>query len=66
MLFGLGVLIVPWLLGLMGAGDAKLLAGMGAWLGLAGAVVAFFVTSAATCAYATVLIIYRGRFRESL
>lgn len=66
MLVGLGILMVPWLLGLMGAGDVKLLAAVGAWLGTAGTVVTFLVASAATFVYAIVLIIYRGRFRESL
>jgi len=64
--FGLGVLIVPWLLGLIGAGDAKLLAGVGAWLGLPVTVVAFIATAAASALYATVLIVYRGKLRESL
>jgi prepilin peptidase CpaA len=64
--FGLGVLIVPWLLGLMGAGDAKLLAGVGAWLGIWGAVATFIAASAVTFVYATVLIVYRGKLRESL
>ncbi len=64
--FGLGVLIVPWLLGLMGAGDAKLLAGVGAWLGLQGTVATFVAASAVTCVYAVILIVYRGRFGESL
>ncbi|MCH7768764.1 MAG: prepilin peptidase [Nitrospinae bacterium] len=30
---GLGVLLVPYMLGGMGGGDVKLLAGLGAWLG---------------------------------
>ena len=64
--FGLGVLIVPWLLGLMGAGDAKLLAGVGAWLGLSGTIVTFIAASAVTFLYATVLIVYRGKLSESL
>ena len=64
--FGLGVLIVPWLLGLMGAGDAKLMAGVGAWLGLPGAIVTFIAASAVTLVYATILILYRGNLRESL
>jgi prepilin peptidase CpaA len=64
--FGIGVLIVPWLLGLMGAGDAKLLAGVGAWLGLPGAIATFIAASAITFVYASILIIYRGKIRESL
>jgi prepilin peptidase CpaA len=64
--FGLAVLIVPWLLGLMGASDVKLLAGVGAWLGLTGAIVTFIAAAAANFVYSVVLIIYRGKFRESL
>ncbi len=30
---GLGLLILPWAMHMMGAGDVKLLAGMGAWMG---------------------------------
>jgi len=33
LLVGLGLLILPWLMNLMGAGDVKMLAGIGAWLG---------------------------------
>jgi Flp pilus assembly protein protease CpaA len=65
MLFGLGVLIMPWLLGLMGAGDVKLLAGVGAWLGMDGAVVAFVIASAAAGVYSIISIVYRGKFHES-
>ena len=64
--FGLGVLIVPWLMGLMGAGDVKLLAGVGAWLGTKCVIAVFVASSAVTFVYAVVLIIYRGKFRESL
>lgn len=33
MLLGFGLLIIPWLMHAMGAGDVKLMAGIGAWLG---------------------------------
>lgn len=33
MVVGLGLLIVPWLMYMMGAGDVKLLAAIGAWIG---------------------------------
>ncbi len=66
MLFGFAMLIVPWLLGLMGGGDVKLLAGVGAWLGMPAVLLAFLVTSAATGIYAAILIAYRGKIRESL
>jgi len=33
MVLGFGLLIIPWAMYMMGAGDVKLLAGMGVWLG---------------------------------
>jgi Flp pilus assembly protein protease CpaA len=63
---GLAVLIVPWLLGLMGASDAKLLAGVGAWLGWKGVAFTFVAACAVAFVYAVILIICRGRFRETL
>src|SRR5262245_459195 len=51
-LFCFLVLILPYGMGLMGAGDVKLLAGVGAWLGLPGAIVAFVVSSLAAGVYA--------------
>jgi len=65
LLFGFGVLIVPYGLGLMGAGDVKLLAGVGAWLGMPIVVVVFVVSSLITGLYATILIICRGKLAES-
>jgi prepilin peptidase CpaA len=64
-LFGFIVLFVPFLLGLMGAGDVKLLAGVAAWLGLGQTVVVFVATSFVAGIYATVLICYRGKLGES-
>ncbi|MEE9603540.1 MAG: A24 family peptidase [Thermoguttaceae bacterium] len=64
--FGFAILIIPYLLGLMGAGDVKLLAGVGAWLGLPLTVMVFVISSLVAGAYAVVLILYRGRIGESL
>jgi prepilin peptidase CpaA len=64
--FGFAILIIPYLLGLMGAGDVKLMAGVGAWLGLEVTVVVFVISSLVAGVYAVVLILYRGRIRESL
>jgi prepilin peptidase CpaA len=64
--FGVGVLLVPWLLGLMGGGDVKLLAGVGAWLGMPVVLCVFLVATAASFIYASALILYRGKLRESL
>ena len=42
-LVGLGLLIVPWLAYMMGAGDVKLLAAAGTWLGPWNVLVAFII-----------------------
>lgn len=64
--FGFLVLIVPYALGGMGAGDVKLLAGVGAWLGMP---VTYHVLIAAALfcgAYAVILTIMTGRIRETI
>ncbi len=49
---GLGIMLVPFLLGVMGAGDVKLLAGVGAWLGVNTTLTAFVITCLAGGVYA--------------
>lgn len=49
---GLGVMLVPFLLGVMGAGDVKLMAGVGACLGVETAFAAFLITCLAGGVYA--------------
>jgi prepilin peptidase CpaA len=63
--FGFAVLIVPYLLGLMGAGDVKLLAAVGAWLGLPLTISVFVISSLVAGVYAAILILYRGKIAES-
>lgn len=65
MAFGFSVLIVPHLLGLMGAGDVKLLAGIGAWLGTLGTAYVFAGTAFVAGAVSLLLILYRGEFSDS-
>jgi prepilin peptidase CpaA len=65
-LFGFILLFLPYALGLMGAGDVKLLAGVGAWVGLPGVVVIFIVSSLAAGLIALGLIVYRAKVKESL
>jgi len=63
--FGFAVLVAPYALGLMGAGDVKLLAGIGAWLGFPATAIVFVVSSLATGCYAVVCILMRGEFQEN-
>jgi prepilin peptidase CpaA len=64
-LFGFAVLIIPYGLGLMGAGDVKLMAGLGAWLGLPSTIHVFVASALIAGVYAIVLIVLRGKLRES-
>lgn len=64
-LFGFAVLIVPYALGLMGAGDVKLMAGVGAWLGLSTTSLVFVASALIAGVYACALIFYRGKLRDS-
>lgn len=54
---GLGVMVVPFIFGLMGAGDVKLMAGIGAWLGAQATFTAFLFTCLAGGAYAIVIML---------
>lgn len=54
---GLGVMLIPFLFGLMGAGDVKLMAGVGAWLGINTAFMAFLITCLAGGVYALVVML---------
>jgi prepilin peptidase CpaA len=63
-LVGLALLIVFHLLGGMGAGDVKLLAGIGAWLGWEPTLDVFLASSVAAGIYALFLILFAGAFRH--
>lgn len=56
---GFGVMLVPYLFGLMGAGDVKLMAGVGAWLGIDTAFTAFLCTCFAGGAY-SLFVMFRN------
>ena len=66
---GLGLLLVPYAIGGMGAGDVKLFAGVGAWLGPAVTWGAFCVSVVVGGLLAVALVLYRvwrqGRWDEA-
>ncbi|MBI9079973.1 MAG: prepilin peptidase [Pseudodesulfovibrio sp.] len=49
---------IPYFLGVMGAGDVKLMAGVGAWLGTSAAFTAFLFTSLAGGVYALGVLLF--------
>lgn len=56
---GLAVMILPYLLGVMGGGDVKLMAAIGACLGAPDTITAFLFTSLAGGLYAVAVLIFR-------
>lgn len=64
---GIGLLVIPYLMGGMGAGDAKLMGAVGAVVGAKGALAAFLLTAIAGGIYsAFFLMVHRRRFRGFL
>jgi prepilin peptidase CpaA len=57
-LFGFGVLLAFYVVGGMGAGDVKLMAAIGAWLGMPLTFYVFIASSLAAGAYAVVLVAF--------
>jgi prepilin peptidase CpaA len=67
LLLGVALLILPYMLGGMGAGDAKLLGAVGAVIGAKGVFFAFILSALAGGIYALILIgANRHNFRERL
>jgi prepilin peptidase CpaA len=64
-LFGFSALIVFCMMGGMGAGDVKLLAGVGAWLGLPLTFYVFIASSLAVGVYSIILLLTSRRLRET-
>jgi prepilin peptidase CpaA len=62
-LIGIGVLILFYLKGGMGAGDVKLMGALGAFLGGIGVFIAFLATSIIGGAYAILTLVYHGQLR---
>jgi prepilin peptidase CpaA len=63
-MFGFGILLPFFLAGGIGAGDVKLMAGVGAWLGWPVILVVFTIAALAGAAYGLVLVVACGRLRE--
>jgi prepilin peptidase CpaA len=64
-LCGAGILFLCYLMGGMGAGDVKLMAALGAWLGVPLTLYVFVASSVAAGLYAVALILASGRARET-
>ena len=65
-LVGLGVMLPLHILGGTGAGDVKLMAAFGAFLGPAGVLGAFIRMAIVGGVIALAVAVHRGRFRETL
>jgi len=65
-LFGFAALIVLYIVGGMGAGDVKLMAAVGAWLGMPMTFYVFIASSLAAGVYAIGLIVWTGRVSETV
>jgi len=64
-LLGFGILLPFYVLGGMGGGDVKLMAAVGAWLGLPLTFLVFLTSSLAAGVYALLLVVAYGRVRET-
>jgi prepilin peptidase CpaA len=64
-LFGFGILVAPYVMGGMGAGDVKLMSAVGAWLGLSLTYRVFIASSIAAGLYALVLVVMSGKLLET-
>jgi len=62
---GFGILFGLYVLGIMGAGDVKLLAGIGAWLGPMATTHVFVIAAMATAAYSLVVLMLRGNLMHA-
>ncbi len=64
-LFGFGLLIVPYAMGGVGAGDVKLMAAIGAWLGMPLTFYVFIASGLAGGVYAIVLLALRNGLQDT-
>jgi prepilin peptidase CpaA len=65
-LFGFGALIALHVVGGMGAGDVKLMAALGAWLGMPLTFYVFIASSLAAGVYAVLLMVATGKVFETM
>ena len=65
-LVGLGLLLPAYAIGGMGAGDVKLMAGIGAWIGATATFYAFCVSAAAGGLIAVAMVLVRRRWHHHL
>jgi prepilin peptidase CpaA len=63
-LVGLGLLLPAYAIGGMGAGDVKLMAGIGAWIGATATFYAFCVSSIVGGVIAVAMVLYRRRWHH--
>jgi prepilin peptidase CpaA len=63
-LVGLGLLLPAYAIGGMGAGDVKLMAGVGAWIGATATFYAFCVSSVVGGVIAIAMVLCRGRWQH--
>ncbi len=64
-LFGFGLLFLFYAMGGVGAGDVKLLGGIGAWLGIPLTFWVFIASALACGLYALIVVVAFGRVRET-
>jgi prepilin peptidase CpaA len=65
-MFGFAALVVLYIIGGMGAGDVKLMAAVGAWLGMPLTFYVFIASSLAAGVYAIGLVAWTGRVGETV
>jgi prepilin peptidase CpaA len=65
-IFGFAVLLVPYVMGGVGAGDVKFMAGVGAWLGMTDAINVFVIAALAGGVYGVVLMFLNNKPSEAL
>ena len=66
LLVGIAVLIIPYLMGGMGAGDVKLMGAIGGLLGQKNVFIAFLVSAIIGGLYAFILLALNGHIKETL